>query len=757
MAAIQEVNLQISFSLEEQTDQIQRYLAFLSKDKPDDSSDIPIPDDSSEVALSIDSSEVPLPIDPSEVALSIDPSEVPLPVDPTEVPLSIDLSEVPLPIDPSEVALSIDPSEVPLPIDPSEVALSIDPSEVPLPVDPTEVTLPIDPSEVPFPDEDSPFPEEQSKKTQSKGTIIVAAIQEVDHQIRFSLEDQINQIQSNLALLSIEDKPDNPSDVPLLVDPLPIDPSEVDLQISFSLEEQTDQIQRYLAFLSKDKPDDSSDIPIPDDSSKVALSIDPSEVPLPIDPSEVPLSIDPSEVPLPIDPSEVPFPDEDSPFPEENEEAATYQPLQVQPANNAQSAASIQILKSKQKIRAENVKIQLALKRPAAKHPAAVQEEQGAPEIKIVRRAPDDDPQDVFQKWQNITIIQQDNLMECEQELAETSVAFVHSLIVIEDLAIQSQEQKKTIKDQHHKLRVWRSKAKKLKKEKEIVPDDQMIEELKMMVESQEKQIQSQKIQIKKAKKLKKEKEIVHDDQTIEELKMIVESQEKQIQSQKIQIKKAKKLKKEKEIVHDDQMVSEELKMMVESQEKQIQSQKIQIKKLEEDKDHLETSLTEFVFQNEQLHDELNDSKKCYTKATRQLDQSKEALNSITLPPQRNNGEKHNKGQDAAGCKETEKRNGSDYRDTRARTAVPFPDPFSHVKSVRTLFNFLYRLWPVLKFEELNAKSTTRGCEATMLTRTFLNLLLNEHLHHKLNSGVVGKYRAVKRFFGRLVDALRSL
>ncbi|KAJ7376565.1 hypothetical protein OS493_034021 [Desmophyllum pertusum] len=33
----------------------------------------------------------------------------------------------------------------------------------------------------------------------------------------------------------------------------------------------------------------------------------------------------------------------------------------------------------------------------------------------------------------------------------------------------------------------------------------------------------------------------------------------------------------------------------------------------------------------------------------------------------------------------------------------------------------------------------------------------NEHLHHKLNSGVVGKYRAVKRFFGRLVDALRSL
>ena len=37
-------------------------------------------------------------------------------------------------------------------------------------------------------------------------------------------------------------------------------------------------------------------------------------------------------------------------------------------------------------------------------------------------------------------------------------------------------------------------------------------------------------------------------------------------------------------------------------------------------------------------------------------------------------------------------------------------------------FYLLYRLWPVLKLEELKAKITTRGCEATMLTRTTLTL-----------------------------------
>ena len=51
-------------------------------------------------------------------------------------------------------------------------------------------------------------------------------------------------------------------------------------------------------------------------------------------------------------------------------------------------------------------------------------------------------------------------------------------------------------------------------------------------------------------------------------------------------------------------------------------------------------------------------------------------------------------------------------------------------KLISCYFNLLYRLWPVLKLEEenwieeLKAKSTTRGCEATMLTRTFSSLLL---------------------------------
>ena len=39
-------------------------------------------------------------------------------------------------------------------------------------------------------------------------------------------------------------------------------------------------------------------------------------------------------------------------------------------------------------------------------------------------------------------------------------------------------------------------------------------------------------------------------------------------------------------------------------------------------------------------------------------------------------------------------------------------------------FYLLYRLWPVLKLEELKTKSTIHGCEVTMLKRTISSLLL---------------------------------
>ena len=45
-------------------------------------------------------------------------------------------------------------------------------------------------------------------------------------------------------------------------------------------------------------------------------------------------------------------------------------------------------------------------------------------------------------------------------------------------------------------------------------------------------------------------------------------------------------------------------------------------------------------------------------------------------------------------------------------------------KLILCYFYLLYPLWPVLKLEELKAKSNTRGCKATMLTGTFSSLLL---------------------------------
>ena len=45
-------------------------------------------------------------------------------------------------------------------------------------------------------------------------------------------------------------------------------------------------------------------------------------------------------------------------------------------------------------------------------------------------------------------------------------------------------------------------------------------------------------------------------------------------------------------------------------------------------------------------------------------------------------------------------------------------------KLIFCYFYLLYPLWPVLKLEELKAKSNTRGCKATMLARTFSSLSL---------------------------------
>ena len=53
-------------------------------------------------------------------------------------------------------------------------------------------------------------------------------------------------------------------------------------------------------------------------------------------------------------------------------------------------------------------------------------------------------------------------------------------------------------------------------------------------------------------------------------------------------------------------------------------------------------------------------------------------------------------------------------------------------KLILCYFYLLYPLWPVLKLEELKAKSNTRGCKATMLARTFSSLLL---VPHSLYSG----------------------
>ncbi|KAJ7376684.1 hypothetical protein OS493_033306 [Desmophyllum pertusum] len=132
----------------------------------------------------------------------------------------------------------------------------------------------------------------------------------------------------------------------------------------------------------------------------------------------------------------------------------------------------------------------------------------------------------------------------------------------------------------------------------------------------------------------------------------------------------------------------------------ELENRATQIGNLGDCLETLESTRDELTAENAAIQSKLNDSKKCSKKATKKLDKARQDLASMNQ---------------------------------RLKKSI--------AKGIKR-----GRIIEADKEEKAEMKATIETLEEE-----------NETLHHKLNSGFVGKYRAVKRFFGRLVDALKSL